>query len=70
VANALTDPIVIALDRAGRDDKRGLEIFELSRPTNQFAIVRCARHKVALLENLITFIVGVSAEAVDFHGLR
>src|SRR5258707_8382215 len=69
VANDLTNTVVIALDHVGGDDECGLKIFELAGPTSQFAIVRCARQEVALLENLIAFVVGVSAESVEFHCL-
>src|SRR5258708_39984009 len=70
VANDLTDAIVIALDHAGGNDEFSLKTFELAGPTRQSAIVRRAWQEVALLENLIAFIVGVSAESVEFHGLR
>jgi hypothetical protein len=39
VANALTDTIIIAPDRAGGNDERALKISELAGPTSQFAIV-------------------------------
>ena len=69
MANDLTDAIVIALDHAGGNDECGLKTSELAGPTSQFASVRRAWQEVALLENLIPFIVGVSAESVEFHGL-
>jgi hypothetical protein len=50
VANDLTNTVVIALDHADGNDERGLETFELSGPTSQFAIVRRAWQEVALLE--------------------
>src|SRR6266487_3847846 len=70
VANDLTDAIVIALDHAGGNDECSLKTFELAGPTGQCAIVRRSRQEVALLENLIAFIVGVCTESVEFHGLR
>jgi hypothetical protein len=39
VANALTDTIIIALDRADGNGDRALKTFELAGPTSQFAIV-------------------------------
>jgi hypothetical protein len=39
VAIALTDTIIIALDRADGNDERALKTFELAGPTSQFAIV-------------------------------
>jgi hypothetical protein len=64
VANDLADAIVVALDRASGNDERGLKTFKLAGPTGQFAIVRLAWQEVALLENLIAFIVKVSAVAM------
>jgi hypothetical protein len=51
-------------------DERGLETFEFAGPSKDFAIVRRARQEVALFKDLIAFLVGVSAEPVDFHSLR
>jgi hypothetical protein len=69
MTNALTDALVIALERVDGDDERGLETFEFSSPTSQFAIVRRTRQQVALLKNLIAFAVDVRAEPVDFDSL-
>jgi hypothetical protein len=66
----LTDAIEIALEQVDGNDERGLEIFEFAGPTKDFTIVRRAWQEIALLENLIAFLVSVSAVAVEFHGLR
>jgi hypothetical protein len=70
MADGLTDALVIALERIDSDDELGLETFEFSSPTSQFAIVRRTRQEIALLKNLIAIGGDVGAESVHFHGLR
>ncbi len=70
MTDALTDALVVALERVDGDDEIRLETFEFSSPTSQFAIVRRPRQEVALLKNLIASAVDVGAEPVHFHGLR
>jgi hypothetical protein len=70
MTNDLTYAIEIALEQVAGNDERGSETFEFAGPASQFAIVRRAWQEVALLENLIAFLVGVSAEPMHFHGLR
>jgi hypothetical protein len=69
MTNDLADAIEITFERLDGNDQGGLKTVKFAGSTNDFAVIGSPGHEVALLESLITVLIEVSAEAVDFYGL-
>lgn len=69
VAHGLVDAIVVGLQEIDGNDQRGLKIFEFSCPSDHIAGIGRAGKEIAFLEDLVSVLVDVIAEAVQFCGL-